>query len=662
MSDSPETKASGPTACNDKGVRDAAFRSEIRRERSRIAKRVESARVRADVPELLRLLISEIVLWTRELKMETLTLFEDTDHGHFARRMMRDAPTAISILPGYIVFPFLVLQDARDVVELAVGEAQAKALANRFDAFDGHRRQFGEAVAELACVWDDAPDKHLEQLVVIDRHRSDLKHAAMDLCRYVDTLANFAAARSAGDGHNRVLAQPAVETVDLAAAPADRLRSLRQTFDRAVKRLDSLPDTELSPSGQPFIQECSEAMLAFAAWFGEQTPDDLPLLGNAHRVYYALGGLSGVIDWVALRWSVPFAKELDEETAMLVEQADALDKAVVKAFKLPSEAHELRLTRKPLSDRVCGDLEERIEAVSGQASRLGRRLQRLAVWASEGHQPTPRAPGDRTLRRGQDWQFEALPDGQTTAYHRAVCEQYASLEPFDLLAICESWRTLATSFTDAACRSGHHGAHVVHDASVLRVTRLLETACADRQLDGVDRMSRCLRRPDTDHLHWALATLDKLEAQLRAEAVNGARRPTDGVVQRSGVNGVGAVSTAGNVEAATPPFQIVESAFQVTMDGRTYTFKKRNTKLFALLLRIARRPGHRVQFDALREKGDVWDGYDADDSTIRGAIKRLKDRLRGARMEALANSISTGTFENRQYVIMAADCMPAKSN
>jgi hypothetical protein len=553
----------------------------------------------------------------------------------------------------------------------------------------------------------------------------------MDLCRYVDTLANFAGTRN-GNGRSRILAQPSAEASDMIAVPSDRLRLLRQTFARAVKRLESLPDTELSPSGQPFIQECSEAMLAFAAWFGEQTPDDLPLLGNAHRVYYALGGLSGVIDWVALRWSVPFAKELDEETAMLVEQADALDKAVVKAFKLPSEAHELRLTRKPLSDRVYNDLEERIEAVSGLASRLGRRLQRLAVWASEGHHPTPREPGDRAPRRGQGWQFEALPDGQTTAYHRAVCEQYASLEPFDLLALCESWRDLATGFTDAACRSGHHGAHVVHDASVVQVTRLLETACADRQLEGVDRLNRCLRRPDADHLHWALATLDKLEAQLRAEAVNGARGPAAGIVRRRGVGGVAvntgdfgvamntndhgvavntarggtaisvgdfgvAVSTAcgdprresavsrngdgsqartlgeggdattvtrspGEADAATLPFQIVESAFQVTMNGRTHTFKGRSTKLFALLLRIARRPGHRVQFDSLREKGDVWDGYDADDSTIRGAIKRLKDRLRGARMEALASSISTGTFENRQYVIMASDCLPAKSN
>lgn len=882
MSDVAEANTTSPSACTDKGMRDVAFRKEIRRERSKIAKRVETARVSANVPDLLRLLIAELELWTRELKMETLTLFEDTDHGRYARRMMRNPPPTLSILPGYIMFPFLVVQDARDVVELVVGESQARALANRFETFDGLRRQFGDAVSGLACVWDDAPHTHLEQLVTIDRHRSDLKHAAMDLCRYVDTLANLATAREGGNGLANAAPHLPVALNLAPTTPEDRLRSLRQTFDLAVKRLDSLPDTELSPTGQPFVKECADAMLAFAAWFGEQTPDDVAIHGNAYRVQYALGGLSGVIDWVALHWSVPFAKEIDQETGELVVEADAFDQAVVKAFKVPSKRHELRLTRKPLANRTYDDLEQRIGQIAGLAHRLGSRLQRVAVWASEGHSPAKGngQQGGWARKRGSGaaggaipgalgWQFQHLADGQTNAYHRELCARYAALEPFDLLSLCGKWRELATGFTDDACRSGHHGAHVIHDAAVDRVTRLVETACADRKVEGVGRLSRCLRRPDADHLHWALATLDELEARLRAEAVSepqaspsaatpawtedkmrnsdrlhadglsreevirciaafrravweyqdslqwvqmlsqplgrgvdkraepgrmatrdacgsrnvdaqqkaadtfpvimrqaeifgldviglraaitrnpwgpdvlrdvellvneierrvaadkpGAKASVGGVAVNTGAYGVAvntnhhgvavntarggtavsvgdfgiAVSTAGGdprygraeyddpdrtpaptvagadrtalvtqtaspLESPTLPFQIVESAFQVTMDGRTYTFKKRSTKLFQLLTRIARRPGHRVQFDSLRQKGDVWDGYDADDSTIRGAIKRLKDRLRGAKMNALADSISTVTFENRQYVILAADSRSANSN
>ena len=47
----------------------------------------------------------------------------------------------------------------------------------------------------------------------------------------------------------------------------------------------------------------------------------------------------------------------------------------------------------------------------------------------------------------------------------------------------------------------------------------METACADRGLHNIDRLSRCLRRPDDNHLHHALALLDDLEARFRAEAI-----------------------------------------------------------------------------------------------------------------------------------------------
>lgn len=384
-----QTKTCGP---RESLPQEKALRQQLRREKDKIAKDVEIARANSDVPALLRLLITEMMLWTRELKMETLTLFEDTEYGRFRRQLMKNVPPTLNILPGYVTLGFVAVHDAYDLVELLVGESQAQSLAKRLGQFDELRREFGEAVSRLASTWDDKPGGDVEQLVVIDRHRSALKHAAFDLCRYVDTLAQLAPPPN-GNGHPRQVMAPEDDTTN-------RLQALRRLFDSAVNRLDAIPDTELSPTGQPFVKECADAMLAFAAWFGEQTPDDVAIHGNAYRVQYALGGLSGVIDWVALHWSVPFAKEIDQETGELVEQADAFDQAVVKAFKVPSKRHELRLRRKPLPRQIYADLEQRIAQIAGLAYRLGGRLQRVAVWASEGHTPTERSGLD-ALKRGR---------------------------------------------------------------------------------------------------------------------------------------------------------------------------------------------------------------------------------------------------------------------
>jgi hypothetical protein len=132
--------------------------------------------------------------------------------------------------------------------------------------------------------------------------------------------------------------------------------------------------------------------------------------------------------------------------------------------------------------------------------------------------------GEQTVQNEQSsyksgWVFQDLPDHQIRAYHRQLCDQYADLNSFDLLELCGKWRQLAMEFTREACASGRHGAHVLHDSSVDSVTRLLETSCAVRGLHGIDRLSRCLRRPDDGHLHNALALLDDLEARFRAEAI-----------------------------------------------------------------------------------------------------------------------------------------------
>jgi len=369
--------------------RDATFRNAVYEERQGIIDRIEAARIAGDAKELLQLLIAEIELFTRELKMETLMLFEATERGQAGRQMMRNVPAHLAIVPSFIVQSFFAAPDTHDVVELSVGESQANALAKRLDNFDSIRNEFAQAASQLAATWDDKPECDLEHLVAIDRHRSEVKHAAFDLCRFIDTLANLVAGRNGGKtqvstSDSSTRNQTLKAQVD---DPATRLARLRDTFEKATERLDGIPETELSSSGQPFIEECAQAVLAFAAWFGQQSPDDLPLAGNAHRLYYALGGLEGVVDWVGLRWSVPFAKEIESDTHDLCDAAEAFDKAVVKAFKVTGKRNGLYLERKQLADRVFTDLENRIADISAMASRLGGRLQRVAVWALQKHVP-----------------------------------------------------------------------------------------------------------------------------------------------------------------------------------------------------------------------------------------------------------------------------------
>lgn len=169
----------------------AAFRERLYTERGKIRKAAEEACKAADLPKLLRQLIAEIELWVDELKVETFNLFEDTGNGHFARDMMRDIST-ISLEPAYATLPFTLLPDARDLVEFTLGWPRAKALADRFEAFDGLREQFSQAVSDLARVWDHSPKVHLEEFMMIDRCRSNVKLEALDLCSYIENLANFA--------------------------------------------------------------------------------------------------------------------------------------------------------------------------------------------------------------------------------------------------------------------------------------------------------------------------------------------------------------------------------------------------------------------------------------------------------------------------------------
>ncbi len=98
--------------------------------------------------------------------------------------------------------------------------------------------------------------------------------------------------------------------------------------------------------------------------------------------------------------------------------------------------------------------------------------------------------------------------------------------------------------------------------------------------------------------------------------------------------------------------ELNDQTFTVCCGGKKYRFTARNKQLFALLDRVRRRPGHRVSFDDLRTTGDVWDGSRVEDSSIRGAVARLRKLLKNHGMSALAERVTTGTYQGRGYVVL----------
>jgi len=98
-----------------------------------------------------------------------------------------------------------------------------------------------------------------------------------------------------------------------------------------------------------------------------------------------------------------------------------------------------------------------------------------------------------------------------------------------------------------------------------------------------------------------------------------------------------------------------EQTFTITDGAHRYRFTQRNKQLFSLLARIHRRPGHHVDFDALRQVGDVWDGSPVEDSTIRGAVARLRKILKRQGFNHVARRITTGTYQGHGYVVLLTE-------
>jgi len=161
-----------------------------------------------------------------------------------------------------------------------------------------------------------------------------------------------------------------------------RVEQLRNCFNRAIGKLEALPEIGLSNDGKPFIREVAEALQSFEAWFYNLTLDDMSLSGSARRVHVALNALDAIADWVGLHQSQQFAADIREHVGELVKQSEALDAAVLDAFtvkKTPNEVHRSKLRRVPQAKRDA--IEDGIQSVASLAGHLGVRLQRIALMA-----------------------------------------------------------------------------------------------------------------------------------------------------------------------------------------------------------------------------------------------------------------------------------------
>jgi hypothetical protein len=199
-----------------------------------------------------------------------------------------------------------------------------------------------------------------------------------------------------------------------------------------------------------------------------------------------------------------------------------------------------------LQEQQYDDWRPGMRSGSGWTSKLSATPYGMAkvraLMGTAADQPVDAAiPHSRHVRHGSmgqpgaaGWQFDEQEDGKIRASNTALCLEYAEMGEQDLLALSGRWRQMAIQFTATTKDTGHYHGVVVHDPEVQRVTKLLETAVSERGIEGVDRLGRCLRRPDTCHLHWALAALDELDAKLRVESSNRTTLAVDGDGQAEG--------------------------------------------------------------------------------------------------------------------------------
>lgn len=89
---------------------------------------------------------------------------------------------------------------------------------------------------------------------------------------------------------------------------------------------------------------------------------------------------------------------------------------------------------------------------------------------------------------------------------------------------------------------------------------------------------------------------------------------------------------------------------EISIGDRKCRFSSRQQLLFRLLERLLGAPGRNIGYASLCSKGDVWDNRVVSDTTIKGAVSRLRKQLSKSGFGVIAAGISTLLISNRGYV------------
>jgi DNA-binding response OmpR family regulator len=149
-------------------------------------------------------------------------------------------------------------------------------------------------------------------------------------------------------------------------------------------------------------------------------------------------------------------------------------------------------------------------------------------------------------------------------------------------------------------------------------------------LDSLLRKEQAMKNPNLDEalhlIHQATAMQAALADQL-ARAAN--------LLQNVLIHGNGVHTPTGLLHHNGDRPLIDQESLAVHWDGRTCRISAAIP--LRLLERLCRRPGCFVHIDDLLH--DVWDGDTKSPSTVRSAVRRLRERLQNGDMRALADAI-----------------------
>lgn len=189
----------------------------------------------ADVTGVLHVLARSIESWAVSLKTGLFKFFEDSNDSRFQRVICAEHGP---LRPGFILMPFVGAPQAYDHVELAIGLAQAEALAKRISELEKHRQKFADAVAKLATTWDD--NENIETWAWLDEHRSTLRHASFDVCGFIHSLIRLIQSGAVGS-QNAPSPQVAMDDLERSEGGLEKFSLATQNMAPIGEQMREIP-------------------------------------------------------------------------------------------------------------------------------------------------------------------------------------------------------------------------------------------------------------------------------------------------------------------------------------------------------------------------------------------------------------------------------------